>query len=233
MPGAMTKTLVICGYGSGISQAVAERFGAAGFRLALVARNKEKLAEAVKTLKSKKIKARAFRADLSNPKAVRGIVARVQKAFGPIAAIHWNPYGQGAGDLLTADKKELDGQLDLAVASLLAAVQTALPDLKEQKGAVLVTNGGLGVVDPTVDATGVTIKASGLAIANAAKHKLVALLAHQLRADGIYVGEVMVLSIVKGTAWDQGSATLEASTVAAKFWELHEARDKTFVEVAG
>lgn len=233
MPGAMTKTLIICGYGTGISAAVAERFGAAGFRLALVARNKEKLAEAVKTLKTKKIKARAFRADLSNPKAVRGIVARVQKAFGPIAAIHWNLYGQGAGDLLTADKKQLDGQLDIAVASLLAAVQTALPDLKEQKGAVLVTNGGLGLVDPKIDAMGVDWKASGLAIANAAKHKLVALLAHQLRADGIYVGEVVVLGSVKGTAWDQGQATLEASTIAEKFWELHEARDKTFVDVAG
>ena len=44
---------------------------------------------------------------------------------------------------------------------------------------------------------------------------------------------VMVFSTVKGTAWDQGAATLEASTVAEKFWELHEARDKTFVDVVG
>jgi NADP-dependent 3-hydroxy acid dehydrogenase YdfG len=233
MPAAMTKTLVICGYGTGISQAVAERFGAAGFRLALVARNKEKLAESVKTLKSKKIKARAFRADLSSPKAVRGIIARVQKAFGPIAAIHWNPYGQGAGELLTIDKKELDAVMDVSVMSLLAAVQTALPDLKEQKGAVLVTNGGLGYARPEIDAMGIEWKAAGLSIANAAKHKLVALLAHQLRADEIYVGEVVVLSVVKGTAWDQGQGTLEASAVAEKFWELHEGRSVTSVDLAG
>jgi hypothetical protein len=45
-----------------------------------------------------------------------------------------------------------------------------------------------------------------------------------LKGDGIYVGEVMVMGAVKGTAFDNGSATIEAATVAAKFWELYGAR---------
>jgi NADP-dependent 3-hydroxy acid dehydrogenase YdfG len=35
----MTKTILIGGYGPGISNAVAERFGAEGFSVALAARN--------------------------------------------------------------------------------------------------------------------------------------------------------------------------------------------------
>jgi hypothetical protein len=61
---------------------------------------------------------------------------------------------------------------------------------------VLVTNGGLALYDPKVDAQAVERDAMGLAIACAAKHKLVGLLSEKLRADGIAVGEVFVLGIV-------------------------------------
>jgi hypothetical protein len=46
-----------------------------------------------------------------------------------------------------------------------------------------------------------------------------------LHAEGVYVGEVVVSGVVKGTAFDSGNATLEAGTIADKFWELYRARD--------
>jgi hypothetical protein len=63
---------------------------------------------------------------------------------------------------------------------------------------VLVTNGGLGLFDPQMDSLAVQWNSMGLAIANAAKHKLVGLLSEKLRADDIIVGEVVVLGVVKG-----------------------------------
>jgi len=71
----------------------------------------------------------------------------------------------------------------------------------------------------------------GLAIANSAKHKLVRVLAQKLRPEGIYVGEVMVLGLVKGTPWDQGNATVEASSVADRFWSLYRGRAHVGVTV--
>ena len=41
----MSKTILVCGFGAGISNAVAEKFGAEGFSVGLVARNRERLAE--------------------------------------------------------------------------------------------------------------------------------------------------------------------------------------------
>jgi NADP-dependent 3-hydroxy acid dehydrogenase YdfG len=221
----MAKTILIGGYGSGISQAVAERFGAEGFSLALVARSEDKLAAGAKALEAKGFKAAAFPADLGDPASVKAMVAKVRGALGPITVVQWNAYSGAAGDVLTADAAALRNVYDVAVTGLVTAIQEALPDLrKENESAVLVTNGGLGFYDPKLDAMGVQWNAMGVSIANAAKHKLVGLLAEKLKGDGVYVGEVVVLGAVKGTAFDNGTATLEAKTIAAKFWDLYRAR---------
>jgi hypothetical protein len=96
---------------------------------------------------------------------------------------------------------------------------------------VLAINGGFGYVDPNVDAIGVKANAMGLSMANAAKHKMMGLLAKRLEREGVYAGEVTVLGLVKGTGWDDGSATIPAETVAAKLWELYRARSPVFAEV--
>jgi hypothetical protein len=126
------------------------------------------------------------------------------------------------------------GVFDVAVIGLLAAVQEALPDLKNAgDGAVLVTNGAFGELSEQMDAFAVSMKSMGVALANAAKHKLVGLLAQRLRDDGVYVGEVMVAGMIKGSAWDSGASdAIKASTVADKFWELYRSRSETCARVA-
>src|ERR1700690_2754465 len=103
----MPKTIIICGYGPGISNAFAEKFGAEGFQLALVGRTADKLAAGVSALGSKGIKAVAFTADLGDPESVREVVKRVRSALGPITVVEWTAYNAGAGDLITADATAL------------------------------------------------------------------------------------------------------------------------------
>jgi NADP-dependent 3-hydroxy acid dehydrogenase YdfG len=228
----MNKTIVVCGFGPGISAAVAEKFGTEGFSVALVARNAERLDAGVKALQAKKIKAAAFPTDLTNPAAAAAVVGKVRAALGPVTVLHWNAYSAGAGDLLASDAAEVRGSLDIAITSLVATVKEALPDLRKADGAaVLITNGGLFVNDPKVDAVGVQWNAMGLSIANAAKHKLVGLLSEKLKGDGVFVAEVAVMGTVKGTAFDNGSAPLEARTIAEKFWSLYSARSEIRAQV--
>jgi NADP-dependent 3-hydroxy acid dehydrogenase YdfG len=228
----MAKTILVCGYGPGISNAVAERFGAEGFSVALAARSADRLAAGVKALEAKGIPAAGFPTDLSDPAAARALVVKVRETLGPITVLEWNAYAGVAGDLLAADPNAIHGALDIAVTNLLVAVQTALPDLKTQNdAAVLVINGGLGYFDANVDAVAVQWNAMGLAVANAAKHKLVGLLSNKLKGDGVYVGEAMVLGSVKGTAFDTGNATLEPTTIAGKLWDLYRARTTVTVDV--
>jgi short-subunit dehydrogenase len=230
----MGKTILVVGFGPGISAAVAEKFGSSGFSVALVARSEEKLASGVKALKSKGIDAAAFAADAGDPAAIRAAVGKARAAFGAITVLQWNAYGGAqAGDLVTAEATAVRGVFDVAIVGLLAAVQEALPDLKKTKeGAVLVTNGAFGEINPQMDEYAVQSKAMGLALANAAKHKLVGLLAQRLKGDGVYVGEIMVAGSVKGTLWDSGNANLEGATIANKFWELYQARGEIRARIA-
>jgi NADP-dependent 3-hydroxy acid dehydrogenase YdfG len=227
----MPKTIVVCGYGTGISDAVANKFAGEGFQVALVARNAERIEKARGAFQARGIQAAAFAADLSDPAAAKGLVKRVTAELGPVTAIHWNAYSNGAGDVMTADAAALRTVFDVSVTSLVLTVQEAFADLKAAKGAVLVTNGSLGLFDPKIDAMAVQWNAMGLAIANSAKHKLIALLREKLRAEGITVGEVVVLGLVKGTAWDTGNATVDARTVAGKFWEMYSQRESKTVTV--
>lgn len=228
----MQKTIIVCGYGTGISDAVANKFAAEGFQVALVARSADKLEKARGAFETRGVKAAAFPTDLSDPNAAKDLVKRVNGQLGPITAIHWNAYSNTAGDVLSADAAALRTVYDVAVTSLVSTVQEAFADLKAAKGALLVTNGGLGLFDPKIDAMAIQWNSMGLAIANAAKYKLIGLLTEKLRADEITVGEVVVLGLVKGTAWDTGNATVEPATVAGLFWEMYSSAESKVVTVS-
>jgi NADP-dependent 3-hydroxy acid dehydrogenase YdfG len=229
----MAKTILVVGFGPGISSGVAEKFGKEGFSVALVARSEERLAEGVKSLEAKGVKAAGFTANAADPSSLRAAIAQARDALGPIAVIHWNAYGAEAGDILSASTDEVRAAFDVAVVGLVATVQAALPDLKSSKdGAVLVTNGAFGDISLEVDKLAVDFKSAGLALSNAAKHKLVGLLAKALEADGVYVGEVVVAGTIKGTAWDRGNATLTGAAVADEFWRLYRARGEIRARVS-
>lgn len=226
------STILVAGYGPGISQAVAHKFGQQGFRVALVGRNRERLEAGAMKLKDQGVEAWAFPCDLGDTGAVRRLVEAVRTALGPIGVLHWNAYASGlAGDLTSAPESELRSVLDVGVHGLVAAVQSALPDLQEQKGAVLVTGGGLAFYDPQVDKMGAEWGAMGLAVSKAAQHKLVGLLHQKLGKLGVYAGEVTVTGLVKGTPFDRGNATLEPSSVAEAFWKLHQERSAAYTVV--
>ncbi|MEO8904915.1 MAG: SDR family NAD(P)-dependent oxidoreductase [Polyangiaceae bacterium] len=227
----MAKTIVVCGHGPGISEAVARRFGKEGYSVALVARNAQRLAASEKSFLDAKLSAKAFPCDLGDPEAVRQLMAEVSASLGPVAVVHWNAYAGRAGDLKTASTEDLQAVLNVGVVGMIAAVQAALPDLRANKGALLITGGGFAFYDPAVDAAATQYGAAGLALAKAAQHKAAGLLGKALQGDGVYVGEVIVTGSVKGTAFDGGQATLEASTVADKFWSLFQARDAASVTV--
>jgi NAD(P)-dependent dehydrogenase (short-subunit alcohol dehydrogenase family) len=230
----MSKTLVVAGYGPGISHAVAERFGKAGFSLAIVARNADRLAKGAARLQSQGFVAAPFAADLSELRAVREVIGKARAALGPITALHWNAATPVAGDLLTAPVEELATALTAGAVGLVAAVQEALPDMRKRtEAAVLVTNGGFALFADPVDEAAVQSGSMGLSVANSAKHKVARLLARRLEREGVFLGEVMVLGTVKGTAWDNGQATLEASAVAGRFWDLYEKRNQHFASIGG
>ncbi len=229
----MSRTLLICGYGPGISHSVAKKWGKAGYRVAVVARNRSRLNDGVASLADAGVTAQAFPCDLSDADAVRAMVAGVHSTVGPIDVIHWNAFRSGADDLTTATTQELRDVLDVSLFGFLAAVQETLPDLRATKGAVLVTGGGFGADTPENNEFVARIGVMGGGIAKGVLHRAASLLHYKLADEGIYVGEVVVNSLVKGTAFDSGdgSATLDPHDVADRFWEIFTDRTPALVDV--
>lgn len=99
----------------------------------------------------------------------------------------------------------------------LAAAQAAQGEQQQQQGqpppqqrqpqwrggpALLVTGGGLALPGDAPAAQAVEWGVEGIAVAKAAQHKLVALLAASLAPRGVFVGQATVRGVVRGTAWD-------------------------------
>ncbi|QBR04327.1 SDR family NAD(P)-dependent oxidoreductase [Paraburkholderia pallida] len=232
-PSTTNKTIIICGYGVAVSRAVAGRFGAEGFQLALVARDGARLSKAADEFARAGVLAQAFPCDLSDRSAITRMIGQVRERMGPITVLHWNAYSPIAGDLASVDVAELSTLLTLGVTNLVEAVQLALPDLRNAngQGAVLITGGGAALYDPKIDNAVVAIRSMGVAVTKAAQHKLTGLLHSRLKDEGVYVGEVVIFGAVRGTLRDQGYATIEPTVVAERFWDLFQSREQVWSTV--
>lgn len=224
--------LMVVGFGPGISQSVAARFAGEGYGLALVARNSQKIEEAVTQLRAAGVTAEAYQADASDPAAMRRTVARVQDDLGPISAILWTAFRSGdIKNVLETAPEDIGRVFDIGVAGLLACVQAAFEDLKSSAGAsVLVANGALGENTMEADSYAKYLNNDGVALENAAKSKLVGILAERLREFDIYAGEVTIVGSVARTATADPSA-LDPERIADQFWTLTQTRDTTRVRM--
>jgi NAD(P)-dependent dehydrogenase (short-subunit alcohol dehydrogenase family) len=232
----MKRTILVCGHGPGISDAVARRFGREDFAVAIVARNGERLDASAAALNAAGITAKPFVCDLGDTSAVRTLVQDVRASLGPIGVLHWNAYLlKEAPDLLTASSDELRRTVDVTLHGFIAAVQEAAPDLQAQKGALLVTAGALALQTPRADVAAVHLRMMGLSVAKSAQYKATALLRTRLAPD-VYVGEVIIRGIVAGTphgdfaaAIPPGIQTIEPADVAEQFWRLSQSRTEPSV----
>ena len=227
----MSKLIAIVGYGPGTSASLAERFAKEGFSVALVGRDEERLAAGVAALSARGTIASRFSANAGDPESIRTAIRSIRSQMGSIDVLQWNVYGGiDAGDLLTADPASVRAAFDATVVGLLAATAEALPDLKKNGGALLISNGAFGVIAEEMDEVAVKQNSMGIAIASAAKNKLAGLLAHRLKSEGVYVGEVMVFGTIKNTP-SGGNDSIDPVVIAEEYWRIYQARNETRAEV--
>jgi NAD(P)-dependent dehydrogenase (short-subunit alcohol dehydrogenase family) len=224
--------LIVFGYGPGISHATAERFARGGYSLALVARSADRLADGVAGLKASGIEATAYQSDAANPAAIRSTIGAIQSDLGTVSAVLWTAFRSGeVTNVLSTRPEDIERAFDIGVTGLLTCVQEVLDDLKSSRGAaILVANGALGEHTSQADAFSKLLDNDGVSLENAAKSKLVGLLAERLREADIYVGEVTIAGSVKGTATATPTA-IEPSEIAETFWTLVQARDRSRVRI--
>lgn len=227
------SVLLIVGYGPGNSHAIARRFGAEGYAIALVGRSEERLSRGVAQLAAEGVVACAFVGDASDPVSIRATVGRVRDALGPITSIAFTAYRNVlVSDVLDTDPEIANQIFRIGVTGLLAAVQATLDDLcAAESASVLVVNGALGIHDPAIDRYAISLGGDGVALECAAKSKLVGLLAERLRPEGIYVAEIIINGSIKGSPYASTTA-IDPADVAAQLWTMVNGRDEVHAHIA-
>lgn len=131
----MTTTALIVGAGSGLSALIARLFAAAGFTVALSARQTDKLSRL-----SDEIGASSFAADASQSEDVNRLFEQVEQKLGAPAVVIYNPSWRIRGPLIELDPAEVAKTLEItAYGGFLVAQAAAKRMLQQGEGAIFFT----------------------------------------------------------------------------------------------
>lgn len=127
---------LISGVGPGTGAALARRFASGGYRVAMLARNEDRL----RTLESGIEGSRAYVCDVSNAEAASATVARVRGDLGAPTVLVHNAVGGAFGDFLEVEPEQLRANFEVNVMGLLYLARALAPAMIEAgRGAIMVT----------------------------------------------------------------------------------------------
>lgn len=213
------RIIAIVGAGSGISLAVAEKFGSEGFTIALVARSESKLKEYQSSLFAKGYKCFLFVADASKEKSLKKAIKKISDHIGDVDVLVYNAANNKRLNILEESADHLAEDFKTNVGGALTAVKLVLTPMKiHNLGTIILTGGGLST-SPHPDF-------GSLALGKAAIRNLTYQLAHQLRGTEIKVGTVTINGIV-----DPKDPKYNPASIAEQYWKIHTQVGKTIVEI--
>lgn len=133
----MTKPVcLITGVGDGTGAALARRFAQGGYRIAMLARNRERL----DVLESEITDARGYICDLADLEALLAILQTVRSEIGLPSVLVHNAVSATFKTFLEADPEDLERNFRVNTTSLLYLARALAPAMVEaEQGAILVT----------------------------------------------------------------------------------------------
>ncbi|HEX9509532.1 MAG TPA: SDR family oxidoreductase [Puia sp.] len=213
----MSKSILIIGAGQGISSAIAEKFGNEGYTIGLINRNSSKGDSIVKNLSDKGIIAFSKSADAADDSSLKDAIKDLKQKLGSIDILLYNAAAIKVKDILSVSSEELMNDFKVNVGAALQSIQILYEELKEKKGAVLITGGGLANYPNPLYGS--------LSIGKAGLRNLSLQLHERLKNDGIYVGTLTVNNTVS-----PNSPTHSPVIIAQKFWKLLQHRAQAEIQ---
>ncbi len=174
----MKPHCIIVGFGTGVGLGIAHAFGNAGFLLGLICRNPSKYTDEIAALAKAGIECAIESADVSDERALKQAIAKLQQAQGSAEVLVYNAVSATFGKPTTLTASQLGQDFAVNVVGALVAVQAILSSMKSsRKGSLLFTNGAW--------AHSPWDEASSIGMGKAALRSLVLSLAQELTDTGI------------------------------------------------
>ena len=130
------KVALVTGVGPGTGSSIARRFSDGGYKVAMIARDKERL----KSLEDELEDSKGYSCELRNQEYLNSTVDNIIRDFGyPDVFIHYAVRGT-RGNFLEFTSDELQSNFDINVLALHRIAQKVAPEMiKKNKGAIIVT----------------------------------------------------------------------------------------------
>lgn len=179
------KVCIVAGVGPGTGTALSRRFARGGYRVAMLARNAERLAALERELEG----SRGYALDVTDRERVIEVVGRIGSELGPASVLLHNAVSGHFAEFLDVDPEVLERTFRTNVLSLLLLGQAVVPDM-------LAAGGGAIAVTGNTAAWRGAANFAGFAPSKAAQRILAESMARSLGPHGIHVAYLVIDAVI-------------------------------------
>ena len=179
------KVCVITGVGPGTGASLSRRFAAGGYRVAMLARNAERLAALEKEIPG----AKAFPCDVSDPLQVKNAAAAIERDLGEPRIVIHNAVGGAFGTFLDIDPQILNQNFQTNTMGLLYLAQAFVPGMIARGQGALIATGNTSAQRGRAGF-------AGFAPTKAAQRILAEAIARDAGPKGVHVAYVVIDAVI-------------------------------------
>jgi short-subunit dehydrogenase len=199
--------LLLVGAGPGLGLAVARRFAVGGYRVTLLARQKDRLGELAQSLDDTGAEIDTIEADASDSDDLRARMTELYGSDGAPGVVIYNAVMGAPDQLMSSTAAHLQTAYAVDVIGAIVIAQVAAPAMRAAGFGTIVVTGG-GFADHPIPAL------ATISLGKAALRAAATMLGADLGPDGIRVATLTIAGqIVAGTAFDP-------ERIAERYWEV-------------
>jgi NAD(P)-dependent dehydrogenase (short-subunit alcohol dehydrogenase family) len=179
------KVCIVAGVGPGTGAALSRRFAAGGYRVAMLARDEQRLAALEREIDG----SRGYAVDVTDATRVKEVVDRVHAEMGSASVLVHNAVSGAFAEFLDVAPAVLEGTLRTNVLSLLLLGQAVVPQM-------IAGGGGAIVVTGNTSAWRGSANFAAFAPSKAAQRILAQSMARSLGPKGVHVAYVVIDAVI-------------------------------------
>ena len=179
------KVCIITGVGPGTGASLTRRFAAGGYRVAMLARNADRLAELEKDISG----AKAYPCDVSDPVAIAKAADAIERDLGAPSVVIHNAVGGAFGTFLDIKPEVLNANFQTNTMGLLYLAQRFVPGMIAKGEGALIATGNTSAQRGRAGF-------AGFAPTKAAQRILAEAIARDAGPKGVHVAYVVIDAVI-------------------------------------
>ena len=206
---------VVTGVGPGTGTAIVRRFAQGGYAVAMLARNRERLAQ----LESELPNARAYPCDVTDEAQLDATIGAIRSAMGTPKVLIHNAVGGAFGNFLEIDPKVLNQNFQVNTMALLHLARRLAP-------AMIAAGEGAIIASGNTSALRGKASFAGFAPTKAAQRILAESMARELGPKGVHVAYVLIDAVIDlewtRKRWPEASDGffIKPAAIADEIWHV-------------